>query len=148
MIWGRKRSYSRNFITVLWWLASYQRHLSLHMLTQFLMHHWRVLTARHMNWLNHLILCCTGKFCLSRKRGGQGKFSIWYWYYREKNKNPRWSCLSSQSTQTYCVVRQTLAGSLEKETQKILQPKLPVRFLLASKLIHLFFFFPSPDRAT
>lgn len=146
MIWGRKRSYSRNFVTVLWWLASYQRHLSLHMLTQFLMHHRRVLTARHMNWLNHLILCCTGKFFLSRRCGGRGKFSIWYWHYRErKNKRPSWSCLSSRSTQTHCVVRQTLAGSFEKENQKTLQPRIPVRFLLTSKLIHHFFL---PDRAT
>lgn len=87
MIWGRKRSY-RSFVTVVWWLASYQRHLSLHMLAQFLMQHRRVLTARWVNWLKHLVLCCTGKFSLSRRCGGWGKFSIWYWHYKERTKNP------------------------------------------------------------
>lgn len=141
MIWGRKRSCSRNFVTLLWCLASHQRHLSLHMLTQCLVHHRRVLTTRHMSWLNHLILLCTGRFFLSRSCGGWGTFSIWYWHYRKrKNKTPRWNCLFSWSTQAHGVGRQTLAGPIEKGNRKTLWCNIPVRFLLTSKLIHHFFF--------
>lgn len=127
-----------NSITLLWGLASYQRHLSLHVLIQFLIWPWS--TARHMNWLNHLVLCCTGKFLPSRRCGRWGNFSIWYWHCR-KRKNKKLQL----KVPIFLVYTNPLSGRfwkapLETET-KILRPRMPVRFWFTSKWIHPFFSF-------